>query len=227
MNVRAALAFGTPLREGIELIRQQGLGALVVLGYDRHDGKLFEGGHATDEPVTDEAIRRAALNDGATVLSPSLDRIARERTFLRPQAIVPAGAGGTRHLTAARCAAQTGRPVVAVSEERQAVTLYRGTERYLLLTALGLRAVIDDVMNALRAIHVQDAIVGDQARQGRLDEARGLLREVDGHLVELGAAGRIITSECATIASTLGLAWAPSDVAPFPIHTEKATTKIP
>ncbi|MDT0329349.1 tetratricopeptide repeat protein [Nocardiopsis lambiniae] len=212
-EVRAALAFGRPLRDGLELVRANRRGTMVVLGCDVEHERLFgNGGREIDEAVTAEKIHRAAQNDGATILSADLERIAREGVFLGPRATRSTDTGGTRHFIAASWAEQTGRPVVAVSEERRTVTLYLGTDRHLLRTDAELRSEIDDAMNALREIRrlLRDSRVSGPAEQAGLGDARALLDELGGHLIEQGARRRGLSIECSAIAMGLGLDWTPS-----------------
>jgi diadenylate cyclase len=151
LELRAALAFGQPLRDGIELVRELGGGTIVVLGYDATEAPLLDGGDAVDQPVTDEAIQRAH-SDGATILNDGLDRITRKHTKLTPWPTTPVTSLGARHAAAERYAAQTGRPVVVVSAERRTVTLFANDKRYVLHKKAELRTAVEDLRGHLRAL---------------------------------------------------------------------------
>ncbi len=206
---RALLAFGTLLREGVESVRERGLGTTVVVGFDEPDAALVEGGVRVDVALTAEEIGRAALHDGATVVTADLTLILLERVILRPRSTIAVTAGGTRHLFASRYAEETGKPVVVVSEERRSITLYAGDGEHTLRSKTEVRQQVDDLMLALRQVGklTADADAADPAKHVRLALAKDVLTELRGPLAELGTSGRGVDIECALIAATLGLAW--------------------
>jgi hypothetical protein len=169
-HIRAEVAFGLPLRSGVELVRSVGEGTIVVLGCDGCHEHLVGIGDTVDEPVTAGAVLRAARNDGATILSPDLLRIVRKHTVLNPQPETLTSDRGLRHVTAARFSAQTNHPVVVVSEERRDVTLFVGKDRFTLPEKADLRTKITDLM-----------AIPDFAS----DEPT--LRLLEGHFAELGS----------------------------------------
>lgn len=220
LELRATLAFGQPLRDGVELARERGKGTIVVLGNNADEKALLSGGDIVNQDVTDEAILRAAQDDCATILSAGLDRIIRKHAMLNPHPTIPASSRGSRHVTAERYARQTGRPVIAVSEERRTITLFFGDDQYRLRTKAELRDEINDLMWSLRAL--RDHVTrDDQVPPGGVDQARAALVLLDCHLVELGASGTAVKDECETIAATLGIKWSPSVV---PHATPPTTT---
>ncbi|WP_439381379.1 diadenylate cyclase [Amycolatopsis lexingtonensis] len=227
-DLRALLAFGTVLREGVELVRERGYGTTVVLGYDEQDADLVEGGIRVDLPLTAEEIGRAARNDNATVVTADLKLILMERVVLRPRSQIAVTAGGTRHLFASRYAKETGKPVVVVSEERRSITLYVGDREHTLRSRTELRQQVDDLMLALRQVGKPsaEADANDPAKHFRLSLAKDALSELRGHLVELGTAGRGLDIECALIATTLGLAWSRPNQ-PLPAVVEAKATLVP
>ncbi|MFG1645716.1 tetratricopeptide repeat protein [Amycolatopsis sp. NPDC049252] len=229
-DLRALLAFGTVLREGVELVREQGLGTTVVVGYDEQDADFVEGGFRVDLPLTAEEIGRAARNDNATVVTADLKSILMERVVLRPRSQIAATAGGTRHLFASRYAKETGKPVIVVSEERRSVTLYAGEREHTLRSRTELRQQVDDLMLALRQVGklTAEADASDPAKHARLELAKDALSELRGHLAELGTAGRGPAIECALIATTLGLAWSrPHQTLPAVVEAKAALVPVP
>ncbi|HBX81645.1 MAG TPA: DNA integrity scanning protein DisA, partial [Propionibacteriaceae bacterium] len=75
-TLRALLAPGTPLREGLERIVHGRTGALVVLGESEQLRQLCTGGFGIDTEFTAQALRELAKMDGAVVLASGLGRIA-------------------------------------------------------------------------------------------------------------------------------------------------------
>ena len=67
-DVRAMLAPGTPLREGIERIIAAGRGALIVIGWSAEVEPLISGGFVIDIGATSQRIAELAKMDGALVL---------------------------------------------------------------------------------------------------------------------------------------------------------------
>ncbi|WP_053717777.1 tetratricopeptide repeat protein [Saccharothrix sp. NRRL B-16348] len=209
MGLRAALAFGRPLRDGLELVRGQShLGTIVVLGCGPCHESQLDGGDVVDRALTDEAILRAARDDNATVLDAGLGRIVRKNTELRTSLSTRASGGGTRHKNGERFSVETGHPVAVVSEERQTITVFHGERKYLLRTRDELRDEIRDLMAGLRS-----ALSRRERQASGEDRLRAVLAEVGEHLVELGAPGRALHTECALIAAELGVEWeVPADL---------------
>lgn len=203
LELRAALAFGQPLRDGIELVRGNGKGTIVVLGHDEADDASFTGGDPVRQDLTDEAILRAA-EEGATILNVTLAQIVRKNAILNTEPTTPAVGQGSRHITAQQYSTQTGHPVIAVSEQRRTVTLFLGADVYVLRSKAELRTEIDAQMGFLRTL--QNGVDSDNpATHSVTVEARAALLLVKGHLVELGASGDVTKKECEAIAAALGI----------------------
>ncbi|KOV89877.1 diadenylate cyclase [Nocardia sp. NRRL S-836] len=131
---RTELAFGRPLRDGLELVRaQQHLGTTVVLGCGPCHEQFLDGGDSVDRDLTGEAILRAARDDNALVVDLSLSRIIWKHTELRTLPTTRATSTGTRHKSAERFSIENGHPVVVVSEERKTITVFHGGRTYFLL----------------------------------------------------------------------------------------------
>jgi diadenylate cyclase len=122
------VAPGTPLRLACERIVQQGDGALIVLGNGPSVEAVCSGGFDLhNSTFTVARVAELAKMDGAIILDDDLEHILKANVHLLPDASLPTSETGSRHRTAQRVAAQTGKPVVTVSENRGSVTLFHGS----------------------------------------------------------------------------------------------------
>jgi diadenylate cyclase len=124
------LAPGTPLRRALVRIIQEQNGALVVLGNGPEVEAVCSGGfelaHSEFSPAR---LAELAKMDGAIVIDDAWSTIQRANVHLLPDPSIPTSETGARHRTAERVAVQTGKPVVAVSEDRGVATLFFNTIR--------------------------------------------------------------------------------------------------
>jgi diadenylate cyclase len=165
------LAPGTPLRQALERIIQQGTGGLLVLGNSPEVEAIGSGGFRL-QPTTFSPARLAELSkmDGAVVLDDDWDRIIAANVHFQPSGEIPTEETGARHRTAERVAKETGKPVVAVSEGRRIATLFYDHEKLELPRPTVLAAKVNQDLQTL-----------DRLRR-RMDEAeeRLTLLEVTG-----------------------------------------------
>ncbi|MCC5950431.1 MAG: DNA integrity scanning diadenylate cyclase DisA [Nitriliruptoraceae bacterium] len=207
-DVRAMLAPGTPLREGIERIIRAGRGALIVIGWSAEVEPLVSGGFVIDIGATSQRVAELAKMDGALVLDSEASRILRANVHLVPDPGIPTSETGTRHRSAERTARQSGMPIIAVSESMGMVNLYYGDEKHVIEEVSALlfranqalstleryRARLDEVSSTLSArevegtVTVRDAVLTLQ----RAEMLRRIAREVADHVSELGTEGRLI-----------------------------------
>ena len=110
--------------------------------------------------------------DGAIILSPDADRIARANVHLMPNASIPTIETGTRHRTAERVARSIDVPVVSVSAAMGLVTVYRRDTRHVLQderrlhervrqalqTTRRFRQRFDTALAALSALEIADTV---------------------------------------------------------------------
>ena len=122
----AAIAPGTPLRDGLERILRGRTGALIVMGQDRIVDSISTGGFSIDVPFTPTALRELAKMDGAIVIDADATRIHTANVHLMPDHSILSEETGTRHRTADRVAKQTGFPVISVSQSMQIRRRTRG-----------------------------------------------------------------------------------------------------
>ena len=120
------LAPGTPLRQGLERIIQQGKGAIVVLGDLAAVREISSGGFRLAQPVlfTPPKLSELAKMDGGIILDAEGDHIIAANVHFVPSNDIFTDETGSRHRTAQRVAIQTSVPVVAVSEGRRTASVY-------------------------------------------------------------------------------------------------------
>lgn len=144
------MAPGTPLRQAIQRVVQQHAGALAVLGYNEEVATLCTGGFDLDDCVfTPARFAELAKMDGAMVLDLTTQRIVKANTHLQPDATLPSTETGARHRTAERMAAQTGLPVLAISETRGVATLFLPGIKHELESAAALLTRVNQLLLTL------------------------------------------------------------------------------
>ena len=129
----AAVAPGTPLRDGLERILRGRTGALIVLGYDKSVEALCTGGFALDVEFSATRLRELAKMDGALVIDAELARIMRANVQLVPDS-------SDRHRRVRhpaphrRAGRQADRPAgdLGVSQSMHIIALYVAGHRYVL-----------------------------------------------------------------------------------------------
>lgn len=209
LDIRRALAPGTPLRNAIELILRQRTGALIVLGYGRDVEAICTGGfHLNGADFGPARLAELAKMDGAVITDEGAEVIYRANVHLIPDPSIVTNETGTRHRTAERTAIQTGRPVVVISEDRQTVTVYAGRSQFELLSPTVLlaqanqnlltlerfRRRLSDDEDRLTQLEVDDIVVNRDVVQF-LQRAALVYRigtDLEHYAVELGGEGELI-----------------------------------
>jgi diadenylate cyclase len=204
----ALVAPGQPLRDGIERVLQANRGLLLVVGDGPEVLSICTGGFLLDAEFSPQRLSELAKMDGAVILSPDADRIARANVHLMPNASIPTIETGTRHRTAERVARSIDVPVVSVSAAMGLVTVYRRDSRHVLQderrlhervrqalqTTRRFRERFDTTLSSLSALEIADTVtMRDVAAV--LQPAGLLIRiaeEVKVDLVELGDDGRLL-----------------------------------
>src|SRR5207253_6059059 len=204
----AAVAPGTPLRDGLDRILQANMGALIVVGDGPEVLEICSGGCLLDAEFSPQRLSELAKMDGAIILAPDATRIARANVHLVPNTTVPTTETGTRHRTAERVARSIDVPVISVSEDMAVIAVYRNDLKHPLesIPALLNRANqalqtleryknrLDAVSSALSALEVEDLVtVRDVvAVLQRAEMVRRIAEEIEGYIVELGTDGRLV-----------------------------------
>jgi diadenylate cyclase len=209
MEIRRALAPGTPLRDAVDLILRQETGALVVLGYGRDVEAICTGGfHLDGADFGPARLAELAKMDGAVVTDEAAEVIYRANVHLLPDPTIPTNETGMRHRTAERVAVQTGRSVVVVSEGRQTVTVYAGGAQFELqdpttllaqanqnlLTLERFRRRLMEEEERLTQLEVDDIVVYRDVVQllHRAALVRKIASDLEHYAVELGGEGELI-----------------------------------
>ncbi|MPY93066.1 MAG: DNA integrity scanning protein DisA [Acidimicrobiia bacterium] len=204
----AAVAPGQPLREGLERIREAGLGALIVVSDDPAVLAICSGGFLLDAAFTPQRLSELAKMDGAIILANDASRIARANVHLVPDPTVPTSETGTRHRTAERVARSLGVPVTSVSESRDAITVYLEDEQRPLVPSSMLlaranqalqtleqyRKRLDATSAELAALEVEDLVTLRDAVSllQRAEMVRRIAEEIEVAIIELGTDGRLV-----------------------------------
>ena len=204
----AAVAPGTPLREGLDRILQASKGALIVVGDGADVLSICSGGFLLDAEFSPQRLSELAKMDGAIILARDASRIARANVHLVPDPTVPTTETGTRHRTAERVARSLDVAVISVSETMSVIAVYRADEKHPLETIPRLinranqalqtleryKNRLDVVSAALSALEVEDLVtVRDVVSMlQRSEMVRRIAEEVEEYVVELGTDGRLI-----------------------------------
>ena len=208
LQVLRMVAPGTELHEALEHILRARTGALLVLADSDEVLSLVNGGFRIDAPLHPSALYELAKMDGAIVLSGDARRILYANTQLVPDPMIPSLETGTRHRTAERVARQTGALVIAISQRRSVITLYKGDLKYVvrdigvllakanqaLATLDKYRSVLDQALNNLSAVEFEDlATLYDVTTCiQRAQMVARIGREIERYVAELGTEGRLV-----------------------------------
>src|SRR5689334_14311856 len=208
LDALAAVAPGTPLREGLDRILQAGMGALVVVGDGPEVLNICSGGFLLDAAFSPQRLSELAKMDGAIILAGDASRIARANVHLVPNPNVPTSETGTRHRTAERVARSIAVPVISVSEDMQVIAVYVDDLKYplepiprllnmanqALQTLERYKARLDTVSSSLSALEVEDLVTLRDVVTvlQRAEMVRRIAEEVEDYIVELGVDGRLV-----------------------------------
>jgi len=208
LEALAAVAPGTPLREGLDRVLQAGMGALVVVGDGPEVLNICSGGFLLDAAFSPQRLSELAKMDGAIILASDASRIARANVHLVPNPNVPTSETGTRHRTAERVARSIPVPVISVSEDQQVIAVYVNDEKHpleniprllnranqALSTLERYKNRLDTVAGSLSALEIEDLVTLRDVVTvlQRTEMVRRIAEEIDGYIVELGVDGRLV-----------------------------------
>lgn len=202
------VAPGTPFRDGIENVLRAKTGGLIVIGYNDQVKKMVDGGFSINCAFTPAHLYELAKMDGALILNDSGSKILFANAQLMPDPSTPSSQTGMRHRTAERVAKQSGVLVIAISQRRNVITLYKGSSQYVLKDisvilakanqALGTlekyKAVLDDSINSLSTLEFEEQVTHTDVLQSlhRIEMVLRIKNEILSYISELGTEGRLI-----------------------------------
>jgi len=202
---------GTALREGLENILRAKTGGLIVLSDSEEIIKMADGGFIINAEYTAAYIYELAKMDGAIILSKDLKKIISANIQLLPSSSIPTFETGTRHRTAHRVAKQTGHIVIAISQRRNMITVYKSDIKYVLressvilekanqaIQALDKYVVVlERVINNLNLSEFQDltTLFDVVTAAQRTEMVMRIVEEIKIYILELGNEGRLISMQ--------------------------------
>ena len=206
------IAPGTPIRDGLENILRARTGALLLITDNNEVLKeVVDGGFTINEEYTSSKLYELAKMDGAIVLSGDLKRILYANAQLIPSHEITTLETGTRHRTAERVAKETGYKVIAVSQKRKIVTLYKDNFRY---TLKHISDIIPEANQAIKTLErfgevIEKALINLTIMEFEdlvtLFEVTTILQkftlmmrvaeDIEKYIVELGVEGRLIQTQ--------------------------------
>lgn len=211
MEILKITSPGTQLRDGLDNILRAKTGGLIILGDSEEILEIVDGGFNIDSEYSSSYIYELAKMDGAIVLSSDLKKILYANTQLIPQASIPTFETGTRHRTAHRVTKQTGCIVIAISQRRNIITVYKNDIKYVLRDSSVILAranqalqtlekyvsVLDRVMSNLNLLEFQDLVTLFDVMTviQRTEMVMRIVDEVERYIIELGNEGRLISMQ--------------------------------
>ena len=202
------IAPGTIFREGLENILRAQTGGLIVVGDSDEVMNLVDGGFSINADVTPARLYELAKMDGAIILNNAVDKILFANAQLIPDYTIPSKETGTRHRAAERVAKQTNELVVAISQRRDVITLYKGSSKHVVedirvilskanqavQTLDKYRSVLDQALTNLSALEFEDLVtIADVVTViQRTEMVLKIQREIEKYIIELGAEGRLV-----------------------------------
>ncbi|MBO8165238.1 MAG: DNA integrity scanning protein DisA [Brevibacillus sp.] len=210
-DVLRFVAPGTSLREGLENVLRAKTGALIVVGFSPEMRSIVDGGFSINCEFTPANLYELAKMDGAIILSEDAKRILFANTQLAPSSAIPSSETGTRHRTAERTAKQTNHLVIAISQRRNVITLYRGNFRYVLKdigviltkanqamqTLEKYKSVLDQALTNLGALEFEELVTVYEivSVMQRIEMVLRIKAEIIMYINELGNEGRLISMQ--------------------------------
>ncbi|HEX2954640.1 MAG TPA: DNA integrity scanning diadenylate cyclase DisA [Bacillota bacterium] len=205
------VAPGTRLYEGLENILRARTGALILVGDSEAAMKVVDGGFRINADMEPSNMYELAKMDGAIVLSGDAKKILLANAHLTPDHLIPTSETGTRHRTAERVAIQTGELVIAISQRRNIITIYKGNRRYVLReigtvlakanqalqTLQKYKSVLEQALVNLSALEFEDlATLEDVCTViQRAEMVSRIAAEIERYIFELGSEGRLVSMQ--------------------------------
>ncbi len=202
------VAPGSELRKGLDNILDAGTGGLIIVGSDSETLQICDGGFYINSKYSPQKIYELAKMDGAIVIDCSVEKIISANVQLQPSPEIDTTESGTRHRTAERVAKQTGNLVIAISQRRKIITLYKNSTKYrvrnindvmseanqAVKTLERYRTVLEKTLNNLTIMEFDDLVTLYEAAitLQRFEMLFRVAEEVNKCIIELGNEGRLI-----------------------------------
>lgn len=207
-DILKLIAPGTHFREGLENILRAKTGALIVVGDSEEVLGTVDGGFNINSEMTPTRLYELAKMDGAIVLSSDTERILCANTQLVPDPSLSSVETGTRHRTAERISKQTKELIIAISQRRNVITLYKDDKKYVLedirvilakanqaiQTLEKYRSVLDQALTNLSALEFEDLVTISEVATviQRTEMVLRIGQEIEKYITESGSEGRLI-----------------------------------
>ena len=219
LDILKITAPGTNLREGLDNVLRAKTGGLIVLSDSEEVMNLLAGGFQLDCTYSPAHLYELAKMDGAIILNKDATRIICANAHLNPDQDIPSEETGIRHRTAEKTARQTNELVIAISQRRNVITLYKGDLKYFLKdssvilskanqavqTLEKYKNVLDTVLISLGVMEYDGSVtIADVAKV--LQRAEMLVRveeELTKYICELGSEGRLIKMQVEELVSNV------------------------
>lgn len=205
------MAPGTLLRDGLENVLKAKTGGLIVIGDEEDIMKITDGGFYINSEYNPAYLYELAKMDGAIIVSTDVKRIIYANAQLLPDPSITTRETGTRHRTAERVSKQTGSIVIAISQRRNLITVYRGNQKYILKdpstvlnkanqavqTLERYKVVLDEAIKSISALEFEDLVtVYDIANAvQRYELVMRIVYEIEKFICELGDEGRLVSMQ--------------------------------
>lgn len=208
LRVVKSVAPGTALREALDNILRARTGALLVFGDARAIQGLVDGGISINADFSPPLLYELAKMDGAIILDGEGKKILHANAQLVPDARIPSFETGIRHRTAERFARQTEQMVIAISQRRNTITVYKGSRKYMvrdiayvlakanyaIQTLEKYRSSLDSALAYLTGLELGGVVtLHDIALVlGRIEITIAIISEILFYAAELGTEGRFV-----------------------------------
>lgn len=202
------VAPGTVLRDGIENVLRARTGGLIVLSDSSDVRDIAEGGFRIEEEITPARLYELAKMDGAIILDEKCKMIWRANVQLQPALDIPVSETGIRHRIASRTAIQTGAVVIAISQRRSMITLYKGNDRFVFDDAINLMSKANQALQTLERYCIElkkefssltflefedSVLVNDVVKTvQRCEMVKRIAEELDFYLLQMGNDGYLV-----------------------------------
>ncbi|MEF9952413.1 MAG: DNA integrity scanning diadenylate cyclase DisA [Clostridium sp.] len=211
LDLLCIMAPGTSLRDGLENVLKAKTGGLIVISDEEDMMKITDGGFYINSEYSPAYLYELAKMDGAIIISSDRKRILYANAQLLPDASITTRETGTRHRTAERVSRQTGAIVIAISQRRNLITVYKGSLKYILKdtntvlnkanqavqTLERYKVVLDEAIANLSALEIEDLVtVYDVANAvQRYELVMRIVYEIERFICELGDEGRLVSMQ--------------------------------